>query len=149
MAKPAWSANSVQIGFRHFGKVKVDHNIDGLKKKGKISSNHNSFSHKWKLQFSTRSLRQMLCGSLVKICNLANHMKRQNIKFYWWKTVNWGSNAMFFVILFSNSKMWTQTIQRACTELTLEIDFIGSLVLFISLFQNYLFIWIRSNLDVF
>ena len=42
----------------------------------------------------------MLCGSLIKIWNLANHMKKQNkkpqnAKIYWWKTETKGLMLLF------------------------------------------------------
>ena len=54
-------------------------------------------------QLSTRSLRQMLCNSHIKIWNLANHMKKQNKKHLNSKSI--GENLKtkglgFFVLLF-------------------------------------------------
>ena len=74
----------------------------------------------------------MLCGSLIKIWNLANHMKKQNKKHQNAKSIGEKlktKGLMLFVSFFhvickiSNSNMWTarHLVQASCTELTLSI----------------------------
>ena len=63
----------------------------------------------------------MLWGSLIKIWNPANHMKKQNKKHQNAKSIGEKvkiKGLMFFV---SNSNMWTakHLAQASCTELTL------------------------------
>ena len=84
-------------------------------------------------QLNTRSLRQMLCGSLIKCWNLTNHMKKLNKKHQnqligeKLKT----KGLMFFASIFqvicniSNSNMWTpkHLAQASFTELTLTVLF--------------------------
>ena len=82
-------------------------------------------------QLSRRSLRQILCGSHIKIWNLANHMKKQNKKHQNAKSIGEKlktTGLMFFVSFFhvickiSNFNMWTakHLMQASCTELTLS-----------------------------
>jgi hypothetical protein len=81
---------------------------------------------------STRSLRQMLCGSRIKIWNLASHMKKwskehQTLSFQGVFLVNKSSILMLFVLFFHvvckilNLNKWTEKhlAQASCTELTL------------------------------
>ena len=76
----------------------------------------------------------MLCGSHVKIWNLANHRNKkwnkehQTLSFQFF--INKSSILMFFVLFFhvvwniSNFDMWTekQLAQASCTELTLPLN---------------------------
>ena len=86
-------------------------------------------------QLSTRSLRQMLCGSLIRIWNLANHMKKQNKKHQ--KAASIGKKLkngklrvwrflfhfLHVICTISNSNTWTakHLANLSCTELTLEL----------------------------
>ena len=54
-------------------------------------------------KFSTWSLRQMLCGSHIKIWNLANHMKKHNKKYQKARFIDENlktKSLMFFVAFF-------------------------------------------------
>ena len=71
----------------------------------------------------------MLCGSHIKIWNLANHMKKQNKKHQNllvknWKIRVWCSLFCFFHVIckISNLNMWAakHLTQASCTELTLH-----------------------------
>ena len=74
----------------------------------------------------------MLCGSHIKIWNLANHMNKQNKKHQKarslvknWKLRVWCSLFYFFHVIckISNFNMWTpkHLAQASCTELTLKV----------------------------
>ena len=74
----------------------------------------------------------MLCGSRIKLWNLANHMKKQNKKHQNTRFIDEKlktKSLMFFVSFFfhvickiSNFNMWTSKhlAQASCTELTLK-----------------------------
>ena len=73
----------------------------------------------------------MLCGSLNKIWNLVNHMKKQNKKHHNAKYIGEKLKTKGLMILISfyvickisNFNMWTtkHLAQGSCTELTLKI----------------------------
>ena len=77
-------------------------------------------------QLSTRSLRQILCGSHIKIWNLANHMRKQNKKMLNllvknWKLRVWCSLLHFFLWFarFQNLICEPQSIWRKVLVLSL------------------------------
>ena len=61
-------------------------------------------------QLSTRSLRQMLCGSQIRIWNLSNHMKKQSKKHLNARFIDekWKTKSLMFVVLFF---MWFARFQ--------------------------------------
>ena len=76
-------------------------------------------------QLSTRSLCQILCGSHIKIWNLANHTKNKtkSIKMLDLLMKNWKLRVRYSLFHFFHviCKMWTamHLPQASCTELTL------------------------------
>ena len=65
----------------------------------------------------------MLCGSHIKIWNLANHIKMLNLLVQNWKLRVWCCLFHFFHVICKISNMWTtkHLAQASCTELTLKI----------------------------
>ena len=99
----------------------------------------------------------MLCGSLIKIWNLANHMKNKtkNIKMLDLLVKNWKITVWCFLFHFfhvickiSNFNLWTakHLAQASCTELTLPLlrvnSFSSKIIFYLvnsKLFLNWFF----------